>query len=128
VKERYTITRVDRTIHFYAEDSHTDEDDSSAPVGGDVRNAVDALNSNTWDNIDERYDCVICYPADSSMNIRTGDYESFQIIIHGAEKDLEHLMSYWNAKKIDGEKYRTWRQLRRDGSTRMTWAEYRRVS
>jgi hypothetical protein len=78
----FTVQLVERTITFIGEDQHEDEYDEGTVEPADLRAALDALNREYWDDIDLRGDgTIIAYPADMHQDIRTGVYESTQVII-----------------------------------------------
>lgn len=100
MRNRFTVQEIERIITFHGEDGEYDNIYNEGRIApSDLEDAINALESNCWDNIDEREDTVICYPADSHQNYRTGDYESTQIIIKGAPKDVGRLMNYYHAKE-----------------------------
>ena len=102
MKNRYTIQEIEETTSWtFDKDGDGIPDttyDEGAVSPGDVEDAVKALKSDYWDSLDIRDDTVICYPADSTQNYRTGAYERTQVIIKGKAKDIEHLMDYYFKK------------------------------
>jgi hypothetical protein len=81
---KFTVQEIERTITWPDDDSeeYVDEYDEGTIEPTDLRGALDALNSQCWDNLDAHGDgTIIGYPADSHMNMRTGADESTQLII-----------------------------------------------
>lgn len=71
------ITDESAAVGAYASSEPTDTTDT------DLRGALDALESDCLDNIEQSRDgTIICYPADYHQNMRTGDYEASELIIH----------------------------------------------
>ena len=93
----FELTYVVETI---TDESAAEGDVASRDVDGpesvDVRGAIDALESQCWDSVDDRGDgTVICYPADSTQDYRTGDWESTQVILKGDPWKVARLMRHW---------------------------------
>lgn len=98
-RELFELTYVLETI---TEESATEGDVASRDVDGptavDVREAIDALESQCWDSVDDRGDgTVICYPADSHQDLRTGEWESTQVILTGDPWKVGRLMRHWRS-------------------------------
>ena len=105
MRNRYTIQSIEEKINEHPPPSE-DYDiayDVHIPTCGDVEDAYAALKSNYWDSLDIRADEVICYPADSNIDYRTGERSRTQIIIKGKENAIEHLMDYY-FRKEDGKR------------------------
>lgn len=95
----FEVTYVVETV---TEESAREGDVASSDVGlpesVDVRGALDALESQCWDLVDDRGDgTVILYPADSTQDMRSGDWESTQVIIEGDAWKVARLMRHWRA-------------------------------
>ena len=69
--------------------------------------ALDALESDCWDNIDERGDgTLICYPADSRMDPRTGAYEQTQVIVKARRPEwTTRLVDCYRARNLESLPY-----------------------
>ena len=81
-KQPFTVQSVEQVITFGEYDSHAIEYIEGEHVPTDLRGALDALRSQCWDSLDVCGDgTVIAYPADSHMNMRTGQDEQTQVII-----------------------------------------------
>jgi len=90
--EPFTITAYDRTITFHDHDEdYDDETETGLPESASIASALDLIQSGAWDNLDWRADAVILYPADSTQNIRTGEWESTSYAISGDSYWIEHL-------------------------------------
>lgn len=81
---KFTTQLIERTVTWADDESeeYTDEDDAGLIEPADLSDVLNALDSQCWDHIEEYGDgTVICYPADSHHNPRTGSHESTQLII-----------------------------------------------
>jgi len=67
-----------------------------------LREAIEALQSDCWDNIDMTRDgTIIAYPADYSQNIHTGEWEAAELIIHARRPEwAERLLDAYNAAEL----------------------------
>jgi len=113
-KERFHIIVYEYEIPEGACDSELiDEED----YHGDLSTALDALDKECWDHIDERFTGegptvylrfdgekitmhpqVICYPADTSTNYRTGQVTERHVVIEAkTDFQLETLLNYWRS-------------------------------
>jgi len=98
----FTLYRVENVI---TEESARIGDYASSeatPVEpADLREALDALMSDCWDSIDERGDgSIIAYPADYVQNLRTGEWEAAELIIHSRRPEWsERLMALYRARR-----------------------------
>jgi hypothetical protein len=104
----FTLYRVTNVI---SEESSKRGDyessEATEPTGADFRETLDALNSDCWDNIDQRGDgTIICYPADYSQDIQTGDYEADTLIIKARRSEwADRLLSFYRAARIADAKH-----------------------
>ena len=98
MKERFTVQRIDTEL-LPGEDEETYDEHPQKKA--DLREAIDALESNCWDNVDARGDgTIICYPADHPMNMRTGAYEGFQIIVKADKPhNANRLMDLYESRR-----------------------------
>jgi hypothetical protein len=98
---KFSFYRVENVI---TEESAADGDyASSEPTEveeTDFRGALDALESDCWDSIDERGDgTVICYPADYAQDFRTGDWEASELILKARRPEwADRLMAVYCAR------------------------------
>lgn len=98
----FTLYRVENVI---TEESAACGDyassDPTPTEDADFRSALAALESDCWDNVDVRGDgTIIAYPADYAQNIRTGDYEAAELIIHARRPEWAYrLIDYWSATR-----------------------------
>jgi hypothetical protein len=65
----------------------------------DLTGALDATYDQSWDNIDEREDEVIFYPADSRTDITSGDITQEHLVIKSTPNRIRRMMSILNAQK-----------------------------
>jgi len=98
----FTLYRVENTITEESAsrgDYATSEPTPETPA--DLREALDALRSDSWDNIDLTGDgTIIAYPADYTQNTRTGDYEAAELIIHARRPEwADRLLNLYEARK-----------------------------
>ncbi len=94
----FTYYIVEEEIRWTGEDEYPDiESEVSETVEADFNDALQQLRSQCWDNIDERGDgTVICYPADGSIDYRTGFETRTQLIIQGRQPHwTERLVTYY---------------------------------
>lgn len=65
------------------------------------REALAALNSDCWDNVDTGRDgTIIAYPADYVQDFRTGDYSASELIIHARRPEWAYrLVDYWSTHR-----------------------------
>lgn len=101
MRARFELYRVTNVI---SEESSRRGDyassEASDTVTVDLREAVDALLGDYWDNLDEREDTVIAYPADYVQDYRTGDWSADQLIIRADNPaNLERLMACYHAAR-----------------------------
>jgi len=95
----FTIKQIEETLIFddaEDDDYNVEYDDSAPSEQATFTEALDALNGDYWDNIDERSTEVICYPADQHQNIRTGAYTCTHLVISGKAQDLKRLMACYS--------------------------------
>jgi hypothetical protein len=97
----FTLYRVENVIT--TESAKRGDYESSEPTeteDADLREALDALDSDCWDNVDlNGVGTIICYPADYSQNYRTGAWEADQLIIHARRPEwAERLLDVWEAR------------------------------
>lgn len=94
----FTIRRIYETLTLPPEgvdvdDSCVETDASLPPAPASLRDALDALESQCWDDIDDRGDgTLILYPADGSLNYRTGEEIRETVIIKGSERNVRRLV------------------------------------
>jgi hypothetical protein len=73
---KFTLYRVEDIITeelWQAGDYASSKESEKKPAT--FREALDALHSDCWDTIDERWDgMIICYPADYQQDYTNGDY------------------------------------------------------
>jgi hypothetical protein len=77
-KERFIVRLYEYEILPEVSDSILKDEES---VEGDLRFALGAMRSDCWDNVDEQVNSVICYPADSYHNFRTGEITQTHVVI-----------------------------------------------
>jgi hypothetical protein len=77
-KERFTIRKYEYEILPEVSDSVLKDEES---YSGDLSQALDAMHSDNWDNVDEQHNSVICYPADSDHNFRTGEITQTHVVV-----------------------------------------------
>ncbi len=102
IRDKFTVQEIDRTILFSDDDSgdYSDEYDEGSVMPTDLAGALLALDSDCWDSLDYHGDAIICYPADSHQNYRTGEWESTQIIIKADRPEwLDRLMAIYDNRK-----------------------------
>ena len=98
----FTLYRVENTI---TEESASQGDyassDPTPEEPATLREAVDALNSDCWDHIDERGDgTIIAYPADYSQDMYSGEWEASDLIIKARRPEwAERLMACYHASR-----------------------------
>ena len=98
----FTLYRVENII---TEESATRGDyassDPTPEESATFREALDALRSDCWDNIDLHGDgTIIAYPADYVQNVRTGEYEAAELIIHARRPHwADRLLDAYEARK-----------------------------
>jgi hypothetical protein len=98
-KMRYLIKEIEETTTWtYDKDGDGIPDttyDEGVPSPGDIQDAIKAMQSDSWDSLDIRADEVICYPADGSINYRTGAESRTTVVIKGSENAIERLVSHY---------------------------------
>lgn len=87
---RFIVRRMTERLDYEAADSELVDDET---VETDLRGAIDALDSDCWDNVDERGDEVLLYPADHHQDMRTGEVTGTTVAISG--RHVDRLMRYW---------------------------------
>lgn len=101
MKQRYKITKYEYEVDYVAADStlvFTDE------YQGDLRDALHALDSQCWDDVDQQSETVICYPADWHTDPRTGVVTHTDVAIEADnERNLERLMNIWEGGETDDD-------------------------
>ena len=101
-RNRYVIQEIEETTTWtYDKDGDGIPDtkyDEGLPMPRDIQDAINALESNHWDSLDIRADEVLCYPADGSINYRTGAESRTTVVIKGDEFDIRCLMDYYFRK------------------------------
>jgi hypothetical protein len=103
-RNRYVIQEIEETTTWtYDKDGDGIPDttyDEGLPMPRDIQDAINALESNHWDSLDIRADEVLCYPADSHIDYRTGNSSRTTVIIKGNEYDIEWMMNlYFHREK-----------------------------
>jgi hypothetical protein len=75
--------------------------DATEEHGASLREVIEALESDCWDNIDERSDgTIICYPADYVQNYRTGEWSAEELIIHARRPEwADRAMALYDARR-----------------------------
>jgi len=99
-KERFTIQEIDEKVSWTegSEDPNIEYDEGLAKAG-DIQDAMSALDSNSWDNIDWSSDEILCYPADGSINYRTGEETRTTVVIKGSERYIHWLNNLYQKKE-----------------------------
>lgn len=98
----FTLYRVENVI---TEESSRRGDYASSDVTetepASLREALAALESDCWDNIDLRGDgTIIAYPADYVQDLHTGDYSASELIIHSRRPEWsDRLLNVWETRR-----------------------------
>jgi len=98
----FTLYRVENVITDESASRGDYASSAATPTeSADLREALAALESDCWDNIDERDDgTIICYPADYAQNTRTGDWEADELIITARRPEwATRLLDYYRATR-----------------------------
>jgi hypothetical protein len=97
----FTLYRVENVItEESAEHGDYDSSEATPTENADFRDALVALDSDCWDNVDVRQDgTIIAYPADYTQNYRTGAYEGSELIINSRKPHWGiRLYDFWSAR------------------------------
>lgn len=96
IGSHFTVQEIERTVTWYGEDDYTDEDDPGKVEPANLREALDALRSQCWDDMDNHGDgTLVLFPADQRMNAQTGAYESTHLIVKGEPHNIERLLRFY---------------------------------
>jgi hypothetical protein len=96
IEAPFSLYRVENVITEESASRGEPSSSEATPIEpATFREALDALDSDCWDNIDERGDgTIIAYPADYVQDIRTGDYSASELIIRARRPE-------WAARLVD---------------------------
>lgn len=104
MRNRYKYQWSERRIKFAEDGSgdyeESDDYDPEAYHSTDLQGVLNEIQNGCWDHVDLRDDCIICYPADSRMDYKTGEYIDDTLFIRGAEKDLERLFNCYDTTNV----------------------------
>jgi hypothetical protein len=104
-RERFTVKRVTEIITFHrlpdGDTGHEIEYDEGDTEPACLNDALGALEWGCWDSVDCRGDgSIIAYPADRSIDYRTGIEEGKQVIIHAdTPENAVRLVDLYDARR-----------------------------